>query len=158
MRLVHVIVAFLVLSFDSAFALSCSAQGVNCVSVRVLNSKNGKAVKGVPINLLSLLPNTSEKPYMAYATINIGKTDKHGIAKYCIPGPIPKSFRLEFYEFSGPDKREAFDAETVLKHGVVAIHALHGKKSKLTPSPKPGEVVVFGQRWWLIDRWLGPWP
>ena len=152
MRLVRVIVALVTFSFGCAFALNCSAQSANCVSVRVLNPKNGKPVEGV---LIHFLPNSSANPYTADATVNIGKTDKQGITKYCIPGSVP---RLEFYEFSGPDERENFDTDVVLKFGFVANNSLHGAKFIFTRSPKPGEVVIFGQRWWLVDRWIGPWP
>jgi len=155
MRSMQVIVALLALALGSPYASICLAHEVNCVSVRVLNSKNGKAVEGVSIKLS---PASTERPRISYVGVSIGKTDKHGIAKYCFPGSLPRSFRLQLYEFNGPDEAQIFDTEAVLKYGVVTTNFVHGKKSSVAQSPKPGEVVMFGQRWGFIDRWWGDWP
>jgi hypothetical protein len=142
MRPVYAVLPLLVLSFSSVFGPSGSSQTANCVSVHVLNSKNGKPVRGV---LIDFVINRSEYPYKAYAPINIGKSDKQGIATYCIPEPLPRSFTLRFYDFIGRDSEEVFDTETVLKYGVVTKNSLNRRKSNFNHSPEPGEVVIFGQ-------------
>jgi hypothetical protein len=147
----------LVIVIVCALALGCSAQNSNCVSVRVLKIKNAKPIKDAPVQMWFF---EAESYWRPDKVIDIGKTDKSGIARYCIPDPVPKSFRLQFDEFDGPDERTLFETESVLKNGVVVTNPPNKKKNKNKnlPNPKAGEIVVFGERWWLIDRWLGPWP
>src|ERR1700722_5526850 len=141
----------LLMVFVCLSALTCSAQTSNCISVRVLNEKTGKPIRGVQVRMAWVVAEDS-------MYVDIGKTGKQGTARYCLPIPTPSSFRLYFYVFSGPDEREEFDTEAVMKHGLIGKHPPDGPKLKHIPDPRPGEVLIFGERWWLIDRWLGPWP
>jgi hypothetical protein len=93
-----------------------------------------------------------------YASVDIGKTNKQGVARYCFGDDLPESFSLSFYEFSGPAEGERFKPQDVLEHGAIGFNNRGGAKSKSTPSVGPGDIVVVGERWWLVDRWLGPWP
>jgi hypothetical protein len=141
--------------FVCALALRSSAQDSNCVSVRVLKVTNAKPIKDVPVQLLLI---KTESPWDIGKVIDMGKTDKRGIVRYCIPDPLPKSLRLQFYEFNGPDERTLFETESVLKNGIVVTDPPYRTKNKSIPNPKPGEIAIFGKRWGLIDRWIGPWP
>ncbi|MGH9744937.1 MAG: hypothetical protein ACRD59_02350 [Candidatus Acidiferrales bacterium] len=133
-------------------AHAANLQGTNCVTVRVLKKKNAKPAKGVWVGMYLITDNPWEEK-----EIDVGKTDKQGSAQYCIPNPAPRMFRLDLYEFTGFEG-EVFDTESVMKNGAAVGKSPSGVKSKYTPNPKPGEIVIFGERWWLIDRWLGPWP
>jgi len=133
----QVIVALLALALGSPYASICLAHEVNCVSVRVLNSKNGKAVEGVSIKLS---PASTERPRISYVGVSIGKTDKHGIAKYCVSGPLPESFKIELYEFSGPDEAQIFDTEAVSKYGVVTTNFVHGKNQASRRAQNQGKL------------------
>jgi hypothetical protein len=126
----------LVIVFVCALALSSSAQDSNCVSVRVLKVKNAKPIKGVPVQMWFF---EAESYWRVDKVIDIGKTDKKGIARYCIPDPVAKSFRLQFYEFDGPDERTLFETESVLKNGIVVTNPPYKKKNnnKNLPNPKP---------------------
>jgi hypothetical protein len=149
MRPNRTLVIPLLLIFRAALALTCLGQDTNCISVRVLNSKNGNPVKGVQVTF---------EYNMGKGKVNVEKTNKWGTASDCISGPVPETFRLAFYEFDGPVEGGVFRTEAVMTQGVVESYSSQGTKFKFTENPKPGEVVVFGQRWCFIDRWLGPWP
>lgn len=133
--------------------VTSKAQGTNCVTVRVLHEKNAKPIKGVQVRMsLAYFDNSARK----YASVDIGKTDKQGITRYCFNDHLPESFSVNFYEFSGPDEGELFKPEDVLRHGAVVVN--NRAKSKSVPDVRPGEVIALGERWWLVDRWIGPWP
>jgi hypothetical protein len=91
-----------------------------------------------------------------YESVDIGETDKQGITGYCFNDHLPESFSVGFYEFSGPAEGELFKPGDVLKHGALIIN--NRARSKSIPDVKPGEVIALGERWWLVDRWIGPWP
>lgn len=146
---VKLIAALVVFTFGRPSAHTCLAQGTTCISVRALNENNGKPVKDVQVSMFVPPPATE---------IEMGRTSKQGIVTHCFREPLPKVFALQYYEFSGPDENGYFKTEDVLKQGVLAPHPPNGPKFKGKVTPKQGEVVVFGARWWLIDRWLGPWP
>jgi hypothetical protein len=133
-----------------------SAQSENCVVVRVLHErKNAKPIKGVQVSIeLAYFDGSTRK----YEFVDLGKTDKQGMTRYCFNDHLPEWFMLRFYEFSEPAEGELFKPEDVLKHGAVEFKNRGGAKSKSTPSAGPGEIVVVGERWWLVDRWIGPWP
>jgi hypothetical protein len=133
-----------------------SARDEDCVTVRVLHKrKNAKPIKGVQVSMSLVYFDGSTRKY---EDVDIGKTNKLGIARYCFNDHLPESFMLSFYEFSGPAEGELFEPEDVLKHGAVAFKSRGGAKSKSAPSAEPGEIIVVGERWWLVDRWIGPWP
>jgi hypothetical protein len=114
-----------------------SAQRANCVTVRVLHEKNAKPIKGVYVSMsLAYFEDSTRQ----YESVDIGKTDKQGITGYCFNDHLPESFSVGFYEFSGPAEGELF------------------KPGDVIPDVKPGEVIALGERWWLVDRWIGPWP
>jgi hypothetical protein len=121
--------------------------------VRVLHEKNMKPIKGVQVFMsLAYFEDSTHK----YENVDIGKTDKQGITGYCFNDHLPESFSVDVYEFSGPEHLELFKPEDVLKHGAVIIG--NRAKSKSIPNVKPGEVIALGERWWIVDRWIGPWP
>jgi hypothetical protein len=108
-----------------------------------------------------MFPNRSEaRWHIRYEReIHIGKTNKHGTVKYCLPDPPPKTFILSFYQFTGPDPRvQDFDLGQVLQTGVFAQTGTPTPQLKDDASVKPGEIVVFGKRWNLIERYLPPLP
>ena len=130
-----------------------SAQRANCVTVRVLHEKNAKPIKGVYVFLtLAYFEDATRK----YENVDLDKTDKQGITGYCFNDHLPESFTVDVYEFSEPEKLELFKPEDVLEHGAVIIG--NRAKSKSIPDATPGEVIALGERWGLVDRWIGPWP
>lgn len=129
-----------------ASASGCSA--ATCISVRVLDARSGKPIKG-----LAAVVVTDQ-----LANIRIGETDAQGVVRYCPNDPVPPSFSLDFEYFYPTDAGVHFDTESILKVGNVAKNAYSEGKFHDRENAKPGGIVVFGRRWWLIDRWLGNWP
>ena len=129
----------------------CLAQNASCISVRVLDANSGKPVKNIQVWVNSTGVSVS----------SIGKTDVAGIALYCPGDPIPTSFKLDFFEFNPTDPGVTFNTIEILKTRSVAQNSRNKGKFH-NRNPQPGEIVVFGKRWWLIDRllerWLEDWP
>jgi len=142
----------MVFAFLSLFAaFSCSAQDTNCISVRVLDAKSGKPIKGLLVYFQARGEHSSDfKP--------AGKTDALGIVRFCPRDPIPTSFRLEFEHFYQTDPSGLIDIKTILEKGSVAANTENKGKFHNRETPKPGEMVIFGRRWWWIDRLIGEWP
>ena len=63
---------------------------------------------------------------------------------------------IRYFNLTDPNAR--FDVERVLTTGIVEANAGNQGKFHNREIAKPGEIVVFGRRWRLIDRWLGEWP
>jgi hypothetical protein len=142
----------LVFAFICVLATPFNCLCANCISVRVLDAKSGKPIKSVPAFV------ETERKLM----IRLGETDGQGVVRFCPDDPVPASFTLEFKYVHQADAEVHFDMESVLKTGSVAKNAQNKGKFHDREIPKPAEIVVFGKRWWPIDRWLdkrlGEWP
>jgi 5-hydroxyisourate hydrolase-like protein (transthyretin family) len=136
-------------------SLNCSAQEANCISVRVLDAKSGKPIKG----LLTSVQTRSEHQ-RDFKSLEM--TDAQGIVRFCLNDPIPASFRLEFSQFYETDPSGLVDTKAILEKGSVAGNIHNKGKFHDRETPKPGEMIIFGRRWWWIDRmlekWFGEWP
>jgi hypothetical protein len=148
------VVLFLVLA-TCALTPKCCAQDATCFSVRILDQKSGKPIRGV---LVSIFPNYWNGADWSTSQVifTVGRTDQHGTVKYCPTAPAPDTFRLEYYQFAGPDEEEHFRLADVLKTGVVGFIAPNTRRFKGTVIANPREVVVLGRRWDIIDRILPP--
>jgi hypothetical protein len=156
MLILRFIAAHFVLFAAFALVPNCLAQDVNCFSVRVLNLKSGKPISGIEVDMI---PNHSENPRPGpnEPEIRIGKTNKHGTLKYCPPDPAPKTFVLSFRHLTIPDQWEQYlDLGQVLKTGVRGYASRQSPQIKVNVNVKPGEVVVFGRRWNLIEYLPAP--
>jgi hypothetical protein len=132
-------------------SLRCAAQEARCISVRVLDAKSGKPIKGLLVYVATRSDHLGDyKP--------IGKTDAQGVARFCPKDPVPTSFLLDFKYFEQMDPGGEVDTKCILEKGSVAGNAYNKGKFHNRESPKPGEMVVFGRRWWWIDRLSGEWP
>lgn len=128
-----------------------SSQDAKCISVRVLHEKSGK-----PIKDLWVFVETRSGFRIDYQAI--GATDAQGVVRFCIEGPIPTSFRVDIKSFSQTDPQESVDTKSVLEYGSVARNGYKKGKIHDRATPKPGERVIFGERWNWIDRLIGEWP
>jgi|ERR1700722_6537128 len=135
-----------------ALAPNVCAQGSKCISVRILNAKNGKPIRGVRVDLAERL---GDRWHYELPT-SLGKTDSTGTLQYCPPHPAPKAFALNLYQFGsgwdGPAASYQFDLAQVLKHGMVGYYET--PPTGFTARATPGEILVFGRRWKLIQRIL----
>jgi hypothetical protein len=145
-------VCVLAFTFLCVFAAPLDSSSANCISVRVFDAKSGKPTKGL---LTSVVIDN-------YRNFRIGETNENGVVQFCPKDPVPTSFTLDFRYFYQTDAEVHFNTESVLKTGSVAQNARNKGKFHDREAPKPGEIVVFGKRWWPIDRWLdrrlGEWP
>jgi hypothetical protein len=79
------------------------AQDSKCLSIRILNAKSGKPIRGVRVDMF---PDHLGKYVFK---MSLGKTDSSGTLQYCASDSAPKTFILSFYQFgSGWDGPEAF--------------------------------------------------
>jgi hypothetical protein len=147
----RIIAAHLLVFTAVALAPNSWAQDSKCFSIRVLNVKSGKPMRGIRVDMF---PNHAGDLVHAQhePEIHLGKTNKLGSLKYCPPDPAPKTFSLSFYHFDGPDEvGQDFDLGEVLQTGVLGHFPDRMRRLKDDVSVKPGEIVVFGKRWNLIE-------
>jgi hypothetical protein len=155
MLVLRIIAAHLIIFTAVAFAPNSWAQGSKCFSIRVLNVKSGKPMRGIRVDMF---PNHSGDLVHAQhePEIHLGKTNKFGTLNYCPPDPAPRTFNLSFYHFNGPDEvRQDFDLSEVLQIGVFG-HSPDQMRRLKDVTVKPGEIVVFGKRWNLIEYLPAP--
>jgi len=150
MLVLRIIAAHLIVFTALALAPNSWAQDSKCFSVRILNAKSGKPIRGVRVDMFP----DHLGPYEL--KMSLGKTGRSGTLHYCPPDPAPQTFILSLYQFGsgwdGPKAFQRFNLADVLRYGAVGYYQtpLTGFKDKATP----GEILVFGMRWKFIERIL----
>src|ERR1700677_464359 len=147
MLVLRIFAADFILFTALAVAPNGWAQDSKCFSVRILNAKSGKPIRGVRVDMF---------PEPFELKMSLGKTDRNGTLHYCPPDPAPQTFILRLYQFGsgwdGPEAFQRFNLAAVLCYGAVGYYQTPptGFKDRATPR----EILVFGMRWKFIQRIL----
>lgn len=130
-------------------AVSLAQKGPS-ITVRVLNSENGKPLKGV---LLLVDAPSNEPRSPQYRLLADARTNANGVAIVHLRKPIPEIF----ISYGDADVGRctpwsAFITEEILKTGVVGANTCSDGKFQYTVAPKPGKLVLFGKKWSWWER------
>jgi hypothetical protein len=150
MLVCRIIAAHFLVFTALALVPNVSAQDSKCFSVRILNAKSGKPIRGIRVDMFPDHLGSYE------LKMSLGKTDRNGTLHYCPPDPAPKTFILNFYQFGsgwdGPEAFQRFSLADVLRYGAVGYYETPPAGFK--DPARPGEILVFGEQWKFIERIL----
>src|ERR1700722_2937152 len=150
MLVVRIIAANFIILTALALVPNGWAEDSKCFSIRILNAKSGKPIRGVRVDMF---PDHLGDYVLK---MSLGKTDSSGTLQYCVPNSAPKTFILSFYQFGsgwdGPEAFHRFNLDQVLTYGAVGYYETPPTGFK--DRARPGEILVFGKRWKFIERIL----
>lgn len=151
----------------SLFAALC-AMGTACwgqqVTVRVINGKSGKPMRGQGVFANSrdarLYPDIVGNlgPWLTKTDQGPATTDKNGIVRFSVPPPEPEQLSVDVGVPSEvvpcQNRPSDFDTKEVLKSGVVAGNTCDPSgKVRAKFHPTPGEIVVFVRKLTFREKW-----
>jgi hypothetical protein len=137
----------LLLSLTGALKLVASSQQAFAITVRVLDAKNGKPIKGVGVFLVD--PATYSKA--AAPNAPQGLSDKNGVVILRFANQPPEKI---FVQYSGGqcglvqcsyNKGQPFSVSEILKSGVVAPNGCSDSNFQFGQVPHQGEIVIFAK-------------
>ena len=139
---------FVVLLVATTFSLPsiASDQAENTLTLRVIDGKDGKALKGVS---LAVIWDEKGQHFLLSAI-----TDAEGAAIFHLSAPIPERIGITY----SPNEvwacsDIAFPTVQILKSGIIAQYKCNDRRRlKWTTPPKAGELVVFAKRVSLWER------
>jgi hypothetical protein len=106
--------------------------------VRVLDTRNGKPVKDVWVELQYLDEGRKLKG------LSSGQTNPHGLVAFYLPDPSFETITLESNsESPGLCSETEFLAERILRDGAIGKNTCGCHGFKYSASPEPGELVIF---------------
>lgn len=143
------LVVFVVVLAATTISLPCIAsdQAETTLTVRVIDNKDGKALKGVSLGLVTW---DEKGQHFLLSAI----TDAEGAAIFHLSIPIPERIGITY----SPNEvwacsDIAFPTIPILKSGIVAQYKCNDRRRlKWTAPPKAGELVVFAKRVSLWER------
>lgn len=138
----------------SAPASVSMAQRGSSITVRVLNARNGKPLKGVVLFLYaqSNIPIKTRKGQDHPLATEI--TNPDGIAIFQLResiGEVILSYGDSLYVGRCTPSLPFATAE-ILKTGIIGTNTCSGDKFEYKAAPKPGELVLFGKKWSWWER------
>jgi hypothetical protein len=153
MLVLRIIAAHFIVFTALALVPNSWAQDSKCISVRVLNARSGKPIRGVRVDMFpDRLGNVGQYDLKT----SLGKTDRNSTLQYCPSDPALKTFTLSLYQIGsgsgGPEAVHRFNLAQVLMYGAVGYYETPPTGFK--DRARPGEILVFGRRWKFLDRIL----
>lgn len=135
-----------------AFLLLATAVGASesDVVIRFLNADSGMPLAKIHLLVYAWNPDESHGGLREDVLSMSIATDKKGEILIHFQGPTPKQISFESpNELRGCSIRE-FIVEDAIKSGILAKQTQKCGKSKVTPTVKPGEIVVLERKtlWW----------
>ena len=117
------------------------------ITVRVLNAKNGRPLKGA---MIGLVDPKREKPNQN-PIITSAKTDADGVVNFRIPEGV-----TDIVIFYGDDLVDRctppspFSVDEIVRSGVIGANNCPHGKFQYQGMRKPGELIIFGRplSWW----------
>jgi len=129
-------------------AFQTEAQDTNCIKIRVLDSKSGKPIHGVEVSVWMRASSWIDDDTRSK------KTDAQGVARFCSTDPNVSLFTLRLKYLDWTEPQMGFNMELALKSGIVTKNNDKNRRARDGVSPEPGEIIVFGRRWSLLDKLL----
>jgi len=129
--------------FSASLSPAALSQSGPLLSVRLLDAKSGKPIKGVSVALL--VGNEEGRPVSIF---RVTATD--GLATYQLPAQVPERVGIDFSPIEVWVCSDiAFLTDPILKTGIVAKYKCApdvSKQAVAAATPKPGELIISTRR------------